>query len=394
MVHKGKGVADKQKGDGRRASVSGESALSGFTASDLSTLRMSLAQLPANSGDDSLDLAQEKAFDAMEAPSAKERVALAQEALALSVYCADAYLVLAREAHDSDEAIELLRRAMAAGAGALGEKAIEADVGHFWRLLETRPFMRARHELARALWKAGEADEAIAHYEDMLRLNPSDNQGVRYCLIDALLELGREQEASDLLRRYKDDASAAWAWSRLLLAFRRTGNGPSVLKALSRAIKANPHVPAYLLEKKAMPRNLPDFIGMGDEDEAVAYVHDAAGAWAAAPGAKIWLESALAGRSPASIAVAGRGPSHQELEVDPDRIDEAVLALLLLGLHNGGRVWKTFDWEAMDRLHKKGMISSPVGRAKSVILSETGLQEAKRLHQALFAISPTAKPRS
>ena len=42
------------------------------------------------------------------------------------------------------------------------------------------------------------------------------------------------------------------------------------------------------------------------------------------------------------------------MDIDTDRIDAAVLALLLLGLHDGSRVWKTFDWDAMNRLHDKG----------------------------------------
>lgn len=73
------------------------------------------------------------------------------------------------------------------------------------------------------------------------------------------------------------------------------------------------------------------------------------------------------------------------MEIDTDRIDDAVLALLLLGLHDGGRVWKSFDWDAMNRLHQKGFISDPVGKAKSVVLSEAGQREAERLFQAMFA---------
>jgi hypothetical protein len=67
-----------------------------------------------------------------------------------------------------------------------------------------------------------------------------------------------------------------------------------------------------------------------------------------------------------------------------DQIDDAVLALLLLGRHNGDRVWKAFDWNAMDRLHRKGYISDPVGKAKSVVLTEEGLQKAERLFKELF----------
>lgn len=73
------------------------------------------------------------------------------------------------------------------------------------------------------------------------------------------------------------------------------------------------------------------------------------------------------------------------MEIDTDRIDEAVLALLYLGLHDGRWAWKSFDWDAMDRLHAKGCISDPVSRAKSVVLTDTGLEEAKRLFEELFA---------
>ena len=73
------------------------------------------------------------------------------------------------------------------------------------------------------------------------------------------------------------------------------------------------------------------------------------------------------------------------MELNTDRIDAAVLALLLLGLHDGCRVWKTFDWDTMNRLHEKGFISNPVGKAKSVVLTEEGQREAQRLFQTMFA---------
>jgi hypothetical protein len=72
------------------------------------------------------------------------------------------------------------------------------------------------------------------------------------------------------------------------------------------------------------------------------------------------------------------------MAIDTDRIDDCVLALLLLGRHDGQRAWKPFDWNAMDRLHKKGLISDPVGRAKSVVLTHEGLERAERLFEELF----------
>ena len=73
------------------------------------------------------------------------------------------------------------------------------------------------------------------------------------------------------------------------------------------------------------------------------------------------------------------------MENNTQRIDEAVLALLYLGLHERNRAWKGFDWDAMGRLHEKGFITDPVGKAKSVAFTEEGLQEARRLFELLFS---------
>ena len=77
------------------------------------------------------------------------------------------------------------------------------------------------------------------------------------------------------------------------------------------------------------------------------------------------------------------------MNLNTDRIDDAVLALLLLGLHEQNRVWKSFDWDAMNRLHAKGLISDPMSKAKSVVLTEVGLEMAEALLQLLFAEGST-----
>lgn len=75
------------------------------------------------------------------------------------------------------------------------------------------------------------------------------------------------------------------------------------------------------------------------------------------------------------------------MKLNTDRIDEAILALLHLGLHDGARTWKSFDWDAMTRLHEKGYITDPVGKSKSVMFTEQGLRESERLLSALFGES-------
>jgi Domain of unknown function (DUF6429) len=72
------------------------------------------------------------------------------------------------------------------------------------------------------------------------------------------------------------------------------------------------------------------------------------------------------------------------MDIDEDKIDEAVLALLYLTLHDGGRVWKGHDWDAMNRLYEKGMIDNPKGKNKSVWLTDEGRAASERLFKKLF----------
>jgi hypothetical protein len=73
------------------------------------------------------------------------------------------------------------------------------------------------------------------------------------------------------------------------------------------------------------------------------------------------------------------------MDINSGKIDDAVLALLYLGLHDGYRAWKGFDWDAMQRLSEKGYITDPVGKAKSVVFIEEGLRESQRLCRELFS---------
>jgi uncharacterized protein DUF6429 len=75
------------------------------------------------------------------------------------------------------------------------------------------------------------------------------------------------------------------------------------------------------------------------------------------------------------------------MDLDHSKIDDAVLALLSLGLHDGVRAWKGFDWNAMDRLHERGYISDPRSKAKSVVFTEEGLERSRQLLESLFGLA-------
>lgn len=117
------------------------------------------------------------------------------------------------------------------------------ETGHFWGILETRPYMRARQGLAACLWELGEHKEAIEHYQQMLELNPGDNQGIRYELAGWFLDEEMDEDLGELLGRYEEDVSALWVYTRALLAFREGGATEKATNALEEAMETNPYVP-------------------------------------------------------------------------------------------------------------------------------------------------------
>jgi tetratricopeptide (TPR) repeat protein len=237
-----------------------------------------------------LEAAQQIMYAAWDEPSKKKRIALARRAIEVSADCADAYVLLAEETAVTNlEKMALYENGVQAGERALGPGAFAEHLGHFWGVVETRPYMRSRAGLAECLWHAGRRDEAAGHYHEMLRLNTGDNQGVRYALLDLFLETGKVREARDLIDQFPDDAASAWMYSKALLKFMREGSNPKTDKRLINALDQNPYVPLYLLGIKQLPKRLPETIGVGDELEAVDYVAGSMPVWHETPGALEWL---------------------------------------------------------------------------------------------------------
>ncbi len=158
----------------------------------------------------------------------------------------DAYVLLAEHAASRKEARRLYEQGVAAGERALGAEAFQRDVGHFWGILETRPYMRARLGLAHCLWSAGRREEAVQHLQDMLRLNPGDNQGVRYTLAGFLLFLDRDDDLARLLQQYPTKLRRPGPTPRPCSPSGSTATRPKPGQLLKQARKTNKHVPAYL----------------------------------------------------------------------------------------------------------------------------------------------------
>ena len=237
-----------------------------------------------------LEKAQDLIYTAFEARG-RRRVQLARRALELSADCADAYVVLAEESRSPDEARALYEKAVAAGERALGPQVFAEEAGHFWGIVTTRPYMRARFGLAQCLEALDRRDEAIEHYRELVRLNPGDNQGVRYALLAALLLAGRDDDAATLLDQYGDEPTALWRYGRALSVFRREGESRTARERLREALRTNRHVPRLLAAESESPGSEPAAYAPGSREEAVICDAELGEAWRATPDAARWLHA-------------------------------------------------------------------------------------------------------
>jgi tetratricopeptide (TPR) repeat protein len=159
--------------------------------------------------------AQELYYEAMDAPTDEEELALLEKALKLDAGNVDVLLSLLRhETLSPVEEIEFLKNLVKLAETRLGPETFHEFAGAFWGFHETRPYMRARQQLAESLRQAGRHEEAIAEWYAMLELNPNDNQAMRYLLLPALLALNRLEAARKLFEKYPGDLefNAVFAW--------------------------------------------------------------------------------------------------------------------------------------------------------------------------------------
>ena len=218
---------------------------------------------------------------------------LIKQALELDSDNADAYNFLASVETNVDKALALYRQAVEAGERALGEKFMEENKGHFWGLIETRPYMRAKSGVADCLYAKNRINAAVEVYREMIELNPNDNQGVRYLLSTILLSKKDLSDYESFINNYEGEDSAVWHYNNALYHFKKMGKSAKSDTELLKAYKFNPHVMEFMLGLKELPEEMPQFIGRGDENEAAAYIFDAIHTWGKTDGALDWMHMFL-----------------------------------------------------------------------------------------------------
>ncbi|MCM3477734.1 tetratricopeptide repeat protein [Caldibacillus thermoamylovorans] len=226
--------------------------------------------------------AQDLIFDAYDS-TGKKRIELAKKALKLYPNIPDAYNILAELELNPLKEEQLLLKAIEVGEKELGKDFIKENKGYFWGIVSTRPYMRAKFNYADFLHENERFEEAIRQYEDLLELNPNDNQGARYELFIVYVESGLFKKAEALLKKYNETTTANGAYNLVLIELLQNGVTNKAKQLLKKAKQQNPYVPDYLLGKKDIPMYLPSHYQLGSESEAIIYADNHWTLWAGNP---------------------------------------------------------------------------------------------------------------
>ena len=230
--------------------------------------------------------------DANQAEHPLSRLMLARTALLVDPGCVDAYMLLAEDGCESPgEACELLRKGRDSIAESFGPDALETG-DLFAESREGIGYLQITGFIVYTLIAAQDFEGAAEEAKRALQVEPSDPMSIASTLAFALIVLGREDEALEILDSGSEDRVAR-LYAHALLAFKREGNSPEALRLLVEAKIANRHVPAFLLaDFDHMDLSPTDLLAPGSKDEAIHYAELHQFAWQETPGALDWLRAA------------------------------------------------------------------------------------------------------
>lgn len=232
--------------------------------------------------------AQDLIFECFDLPP-EEVFGNIEKALKLDIDCLEAYELLGLSEESEVVSLVFYEKAVAVGRKIFNEQFIQEHKGMLWVLHETRPFMRCLYGYSDSLCLIGKYEEGIAGFEEIIELNPNDDQDVRDMLMLYLIHIGDYQKYLKYAEQFKDCQSAVSYFNNALYAFKTEGESQTASAILAKAVKANKHISKKLLASKP-PIDLPEYFATSDESEAYFYAEFAYKIWKETDGARAWLK--------------------------------------------------------------------------------------------------------
>ncbi|MCR4706375.1 MAG: hypothetical protein K5746_00360 [Clostridiales bacterium] len=203
--------------------------------------------------DDLLELAED-------APSSKKRFEYIRKALALEPENLDAMrMEIETECgEDLDAMRERFAVAVSRADEIMGRDGWfgEENIGDFWGLLETRPYMRLRYAYFETLIACGQMKAAIEEAQELLRLCKGDNLGVRFRLMHIFAFLEEEDAMLRLHRTYEEYDETQMLLPLSIVCY-KNGKTEQAREYLLRLFAVNPDTKKFM---RQMNRGELDFL--------------------------------------------------------------------------------------------------------------------------------------
>jgi hypothetical protein len=217
------------------------------------------------------------------------------EALEIDPDSIEGYEYLGNTGEHTAISLAFYEKGVALGDKQFGGEYLEDNKGDFWGMHETRPYMRCLQMTAEILGLMGKSEGKIATYEKMIKLNSSDNQGVRAQLGISILEVGdlKKFKHYDQLFDFEDRTSSNF--NRALAQYKSEGASPEANKMMQIAVNSNSYVVSKLNSKKDKVSARTSYI-LGSKDEATVYSFFAQDLWRNIKGALVWSKGFKKGK--------------------------------------------------------------------------------------------------
>ncbi len=193
------------------------------------------------------------------------------------------FMKSAHESTDFKEKVENFENAIKVAAEMINEEEVS-----YWKDEVTKPYMIALQDLGNTLAANKDYDGAKKVYELMLTLNPSDNQGMRYKLVNILIKHNSRKEINELFAKYATDKSAIWLYSKVLYYY-KNNNMYMAKEALKQALNSNKYIALKLIKWTAFMEMSGVYINPVLFSEANYYCEESIELWRKAKGSIDWL---------------------------------------------------------------------------------------------------------
>ena len=218
------------------------------------------------------------------AKSDKERIKLVKKALEVCPDCLEAKLILATNSDRPIKVLQKVNECILEEKGRLKKEGYFAkeNIGHFYGIYETRPYIHAMYSLANMYANAGMINKAIDLCKEILLLNEHDNTGTRYLLMGLYAYKEELNNMNQLYKKYKEENLHMLV--PFMVYYFKQGDYKNALKYLERIKKVNKNFVSFFEEEMDMDPVMPDAYSIGDMSEVESVIAELEFLFSSVPG--------------------------------------------------------------------------------------------------------------